>query len=170
MIAAPVDFNEQLAKLEAELQETEQAAREKREALQALKNSIKKDVIDDIQKIIAQHGLTVLDLFSAAEVAKLTNTPVPAATTKISKTTKRDNVKARRPSAIYYNAQAEAGQELYLASGTPPKWFDKNNDALKAKFIIKDYAEQIELMKKYNKKSSIVEQWLAANQTETSSK
>lgn len=82
----------------------------------------------------------------------------------------KEGTKQKRPGTIYHNAQAEKGKELYLAAGAAPSWFDKDNEAIKSKFAVKDYAEQIELMKKYGKDSSKVEQWLAENPTETSSK
>lgn len=171
MTEQTVNVAEQLAKLEADLQEAEQLAQAKKKALQELKIEMKKGVIADVKATIAQHGLTILDLFSAAEVAKLTTTPAPVVSTAKTQKTKGEGAK-RRPKAIYYNAQAEKGQELYLASGTPPKWFDKDNEAIKSKFIIKDYAEQIVLLRKFGNedKAKDREDWLAANPTETSSK
>lgn len=102
---------------------------------------------------------------STGQVQEIVTTP----SSKKSKAAKGDS-KANRPKAIYYNAQAAEGEQLYIGGRITPSWFDKDNEAVKAKFAVKDYAQQVELMKKYDKDSTKVEQWLAANPTITSSK
>lgn len=84
----------------------------------------------------------------------------------------KEGTKQNRPKVIYLNEQAVDGEKLYAGGPKPPSWFDKDNEAVKAKFAVKDYAEQIKILRKFGdeKKAKDREEWLAENPTETSSK
>lgn len=113
--------------------------------------------IAEVQAIIAAYGLTKEQLFGGAAP-------------KASKSAKEDGEdKSRTPRAIYYNAQAEKGEEIYAGGKQKPSWF---SDANKKNFVKVDIPEQIEILRKHGKDdlAEAREKWLAANPDKTQSK
>lgn len=112
----------------------------------------------------------ILKLFAVVSL-NATNPEPETETPKKAKAAK-EGTKQNRPKVIYLNEQAVDGEKLYAGGPKPPSWFDKDNEAIKSKFAVKDYAEQIKILRKFGdeKKAKDREEWLAENPTETSSK